>query len=122
MRYRAGAILVKFVDVDGKHIMQRQIKLRHFRNRDGNSISDYGGHSILFDLDEGIVATSTCHPTDKFSRKAGTTVCFAKWIDIMKNDPILTDRVGGIPVIKAMESSIDVYTVTLQTVTQAVQE
>lgn len=122
MRYRAGAILVKFVDVDGKHIMQRQIKLRHFRNRDGNLISDYGGHSILFDLDEGIVVTSTCHPTDKFSRKAGTEVCFIKWIEIMKNDPFLIDRLGDHPMIREVTSEMDQYTVILQTATQAVQQ
>lgn len=112
--YRAGSILVKFFSKDGKPIINRMIKLRHFRNRNGNKFTNYGGHTVLFDLDMGIVVSSTCHPRDKFSRKAGTEFCIMRWVEIMKNDHHLRHAVGdNTPYVDSISSEMDVITVTL---------
>lgn len=112
--YKAGSILVKFTGPNGHHFTSRLIKLRHFRNRAGNTFTPNGGHTVLFDMDMGIVVSSTCHPKDKFSRKAGTDFCIRKWVDIMKNDNYLTAYVGGTPMVKSIESDIDVINVQIE--------
>lgn len=112
--YKAGSILVKFNTMGDQPITQRLIKLRHFRNRNGNKFTDYGGHTVLFDTDTGIVVSSTCHPKDKFSRRAGTEFCIIKWVDIMKNDHQLRTAVGNnTPYVSSIDSMMDVITVKL---------
>jgi len=113
MRYRAGAILVKFLDVNHQPIMQRMVKMRHFRNRDKNKFTDHGGHSILFDLDTGIVVTTTCHPTDKFCRREGTRVCVSRWVHIMRDDEFIREKVKGHPMVSSIKTEMDVMTVIL---------
>lgn len=107
MKYKVGGILAKFFDKDNKFIMQRQVKVRHFRNRIGNKLTPTGGNTVLFDMDYGAIITTDCHPNDLFNKKVGLEVCIHRWVDMMKNDGRLCESVGGKPKVQTISTGLD---------------
>lgn len=107
MKYKTGAMLAKFVGPDGTFVMQRQVKVRHFRNRIGKEITPKGGHSVLFDLDYGAIITTNCHPNDLFSKKVGLRVCIDRWVEMMKNDGYVVDKINGKPKVTSVVTFLD---------------
>ena len=54
------------------------LKVKHFRQYSGRKAMSGGGHSIIFNLNDGLVFSSKCHENDQFDKRKGILTCLQK--------------------------------------------
>lgn len=79
---------VKFLNLDGKELLEKKYKVKHFRQYNGSTLSPNGGHTCLFDLSTGHVLVSRCRSTEQYSRRKGVLTCIQKYLRGNNLEPI----------------------------------
>lgn len=69
---------VTFDIPDGKMPAKSPFKVKHFRQYNGNTVSPKGGHTAIFDIEDGKIYSSKCRNDEQFSRRKGILTCLQK--------------------------------------------
>jgi hypothetical protein len=56
------------------------IKVKHFRQYNGNKMSPMGGHTAIFCVNSGMMFSSKCRSNENFCKKTGVKVCIEKML------------------------------------------
>jgi hypothetical protein len=59
------------------------LEVRHSRNRVGNKVDFFGGHTLLVDFDHKKVYASKCKHTDRFCRRTGILMALQRKLNCL---------------------------------------